>query len=208
MSATAPVLLRRPPRLALKRWQIMALGWSVPAVLVGAYVGSNAVATTGQRDLRARWDAAVAEGRLDAAALAARSWAPGEPVARIAAPAIGLDVVVASSGGDRRRAPLHDSSTVVPGAPGVSVVTGGRFGYGNFFLGLERLRPGDVILVENLAGVVRFVVTRVEVVPAARVGPRADSLAPALALVSPARSFEDGMRLVVHAQAASGENPS
>ena len=203
--STASTSLTRPPRLALKRWQILAIGWSVPVALVGGYVVTNVVATTAQHSLLDRWEAAVARGRLDATDLSARAWTSGEPVARIAIPAIGLDLVVAE-GGDGRRAPSHVPSTVIPGAPGLAAVTGGRFGFGNFFLGLERLRPGDEILVENLSGRVRLVVVSTEIVPGTALRFDRDSEAPALDLVTSSRAWGSEKRLVVHATIRSGEN--
>jgi sortase (surface protein transpeptidase) len=203
VSATARVMR---PRFTLTRRQILVIGWSVPLALVAAYMTTNAFATTGQRDLRARWESAVAHGRSDPAALASRTWRAGEPVARIAIPAIGLDLVVVEGGGAERRAPVHLPSSVIPGASGLSVVTGGRFGYGNFFLGLERLRAGDEIVVSNLAGITRLFVSSVEILPARRALDRDSSVA-ALDLVTPSRAWRSGERLVVHAEAGSRENP-
>jgi sortase (surface protein transpeptidase) len=204
--SAAPADTSSRPRFALRRWQIMTIGWSVPVALVAAYVSTNAVATTGQRELRDRWENAVAGGPVEAAVLANRTWRAGEPVARLAIPAIGLDLVVVE-GGDGRRAPSHLASTAIPGIPGRAIVSGGRFGFGNFFLGLERLRPGDEIVVENLAGITRMVVVSTEVVAAERLGSGRDSAAPALDLITPTRAWRAGGRLIVHAEARSGENP-
>lgn len=193
----------RRRRFVLRRWQILTIGWSVPLALVAAFVTTNAVATSGQRDLKARW---AQMARLDGADMATRTWRAGEPVARIAIPAIGLDVVVVEGGGAERRAPVHLPSSVVPGSSGTSVVTGGRLGYGSFFLGLERIRDGDEIFVENLAGTTRLIVSSVEVVPEARLALGRDSAVPALDLVTSSRAWSAGDRLVVHAAAPKREN--
>lgn len=210
MSVVAGDLARPRPerarlRLRLRRWQAWALAAAVPVALVAVYAATNLTATLAQRDLRARFEAMRAAGPVSPAALSSRVFAPGEPVARLVAPTVGLDLIVVE-GGNGRRGPAHLPSSAIPGLPGRAVVAGGRFGFGNFFLPLGRLRPGDVLVVETLSGVYRFAVRAVEVVSPSTIGVE-DSERATLVLLSPARAWGGTDRLAVHADLVSGDNP-
>ncbi|MDO7868800.1 class E sortase [Nocardioides jiangxiensis] len=75
--------------------------------------------------------------------------APGEPVAVVSAPAIGLSQVVVegTASGDLLAGPGHRRDTVLPGQEGTSLVYGRATTYGGPFGKLEDLRAGDHVYV-------------------------------------------------------------
>lgn len=208
MSATAADFAgaagRAPARLVLRRWQMVALLAIAPALLASLYVGSNARASLAQRDLRASWESATTETPVEPATLATRTFAAGQPVARLGIAAIGLDLIVVEGGARTRRAPVHAPETVLPGLSGISLIEAGRFGNGNMFMHIGRLVAGDVIIVQTLAGVTRFVVRDVSMIPATAIDARRDATAPTLLLVAPARVWGSDERIVVRAEAGGG----
>lgn len=72
---------------------------------------------------------------------------PGEPVALLRIPSIGVDEVVVegTAAGDLFAGPGHKRNTVLPGQVGVSVVYGRSTTYGGPFRHLTDLQPGDTI---------------------------------------------------------------
>lgn len=78
-------------------------------------------------------------------------WADTRPVARLEVPALGVDEIVLAGASGRTLAfgPGHLDGTAMPGAPGVSVVSGHRDTHFRF---LERLQRGTVIRVERPDG--------------------------------------------------------
>lgn len=82
---------------------------------------------------------------------------PGEAAGRIVIPAIGLDwtFVEGVTAGDLVKGPGHYPETPWPGQPGNAALAGHRTTYGQPFHDLDRLRPGDEIVVTTLQG--RFV---------------------------------------------------
>jgi sortase A len=66
-------------------------------------------------------------------------------------PRINLDQVVVEGTGrdDLRKGPGHISSTVMPGEPGTFAVSGHRVTYGGPFFNLDKLEPGDQIVIET-----------------------------------------------------------
>jgi sortase A len=75
--------------------------------------------------------------------------APGEPVALVSAPKIGLSQVVVegTASGDLLAGPGHRRDTVLPGQEGTSLVYGRATTYGGPFGKVEDLRRGDHIYV-------------------------------------------------------------
>lgn len=197
--STAAADIRAPARLVLRRWQIAVLAAVVPATLAGMFVAGNVRASIQQRQLADRFANAAP---LDVTEWATASLQPGEPVARLHVLAAGIDVIVVE-GGAPARAPVHRPDSARPGLPGVSVIDGARFGNGNPFLNLPRLRIGDGIVLHTRAGVVRYRVTGIATMPAHSVDAGRDAAMPALLLVSPARAWGSGDRLVVRAEAAA-----
>ncbi|GAC1408693.1 MAG: hypothetical protein NVSMB57_00320 [Actinomycetota bacterium] len=196
---------RKPLQLSVRRWHIVAIVALVPVLLIGAYAATNVAASMTQRALHARWESMRLHAHPSAEPAeppGTRTVANGNPIARIGVPAIGMDLVVVEGTGPGG-APLHLSHTVLPGLPGVAAVRGGRFGYGNQFLGLERLVPGDVVMVQTLAGETRMTVRSVSIVAPARVDTGDNGGPPALLLLAPARAWGGSDLIVVRAEAAS-----
>lgn len=100
-------------------------------------------------------------------------WADTWPVARLAAPAFGIDIIVLEGASGRTLAfgPGHVAGSAAPGGPGTSIITGHRDTHFRF---LERLAPGDELIVEAPgAAPERYVVRKTRV---------ADYRRPAIAL--------------------------
>jgi sortase A len=74
-------------------------------------------------------------------------WADTWPVARLRAPAHGVDLIVLAGVSGRTLAfgPGHAEGSALPGAPGTAIVTAHRDTHFRF---LERLRQGDEIVVD------------------------------------------------------------
>ena len=74
-------------------------------------------------------------------------WADTWPVARLRMPAHGVDLIVLSGVSGRTLAfgPGHAPESAAPGTPGTAIVTGHRDTHFRF---LERVKPGDAVLVE------------------------------------------------------------
>lgn len=89
--------------------------------------------------------------------------APGDPVALISAPEIGLEnvVVVEGSGNAELRAgPGHVTGSVLPGQQGWSFVAGKSFSFGAPFKRLRELKPGTRFQVTSGQGRFSYEVTR------------------------------------------------
>ncbi len=85
---------------------------------------------------------------------------PGEALARIQIPDIGVDklVVEGVTVDDLRKAPGHYRSTPQPGYPGNAAIAGHRTTYGAPFSRIDELVPGDEITVTTLHGTWTYVV--------------------------------------------------
>ena len=92
--------------------------------------------------------------------------AEGDPVARLEIPEIGLDVVVVAgvSVDDLKRGPGHYPDTPLPGQFGNAAIAGHRTTYGQPFLDIDDLDPGDQIIATTLAGRFVYAVTGTEIV--------------------------------------------
>jgi sortase A len=180
------------------------------AALILAYIATNVYASLGQRDLEERLDGAMtAWTSLDPAARSTLAYASGDPVARLIAPAIGLDVVVAEGATPAimRRAPGHLPGTATPGDSGVAIVTANRFGFGSFFFRLDNLATGDRLVTESAFGRTTYTVTEVRTVAAERLDLNTDSPARVLVLFGSARLWGGSDRVVVRAIADGAPQP-
>jgi sortase A len=76
---------------------------------------------------------------------------PGDPVAVLTVPHLGLSQVVVegTASGDLQAGPGHRRDTVLPGQQGVSLVYGRASTYGAPFRGVADLQPGDQIVVQT-----------------------------------------------------------
>ena len=139
-------------------------------------------------------------------------WADTWPVARLRVPAHGVDLIVLAGVSGRTLAfgPGYAPESAVLGAPGTAIVTAHRDTHFRF---LERVRPGDEIVVE-LPGrsPARFRVEELAVVDARCATIRADPRSPALVLMTcyPFDALRPGgpLRYVVVARAAEEQGPA
>ncbi len=91
--------------------------------------------------------------------------AAGEPVGRIAIPAVGLDEIVLEGVTEAQleAGPGHVPETVLPGEPGNSVISAHR---DRHFRALGRVAVGDTVVTETRAGSELWVVTRLRIAEA------------------------------------------
>ena len=139
-------------------------------------------------------------------------WADTRPIARLSATGHDIDlyVLAGSSGRNLAFGPAHMSASAAPGTPGNTIFAGHRDTHFRF---LERLGPGDRLLVENVDGrVTDYVVQAAEVVDSRRAGLALHADVPVLTLLTcyPFDSVDPGgpLRYVVTAYASRALQPS
>jgi sortase A len=153
-------------------WTFIGMGSFVLYFLVYQLVGTNAVTSRGQSDLRnelqREWAAAPAAPKGDPKKkVEPRRVARGKALAVIDIPKIQLDnkVVVEGVGREElRKGPGHVPSTVLPGQDGTFGVSGHRTTYGAPFYRLDELEKGDTITVVTREAIYTYTVTRTAVV--------------------------------------------
>jgi sortase A len=199
MTAIPPTPLpsswRRPPRLSSAVAAALALAglW-----LTGSGLYIHAKAALAQILLSRAFAAELASGGL----VKPWSWADTWPVARVEVPRFGASAIVlaGSSGQALAFGPGHLERTPEAGEPGIAVYAAHR---DTHFAFLGRVAPGDAIIVTRRDGtVVRFRVTRAEVVgwDASGIDPDAPGRRLALVTCWPLDSALPGpLRYVVHA---------
>jgi sortase A len=135
-------------------------------------------------------------------------WADTWPVARLRVPAHGVDLIVLSGVSGRTLAfgPGHAPASVAPGTPGTAIVTGHRDTHFRF---LERVKPGDEVLVELPGGrPTRLTIEEVSVVDSRTAMIRSEDQAAGLILMTcyPFDAMVPGgpLRYVVTARAGGG----
>jgi sortase A len=166
------VMVRRLLRGA--GWTFIGMGSFVLYFLVYQLVGTNAVTSRGQDELRnelqREWSApssAPGQQPKDSKKVVPRRVAAGKPLAVLDIPKIRLDnkVVVEGVGRDElRKGPGHVPSTVLPGQDGTFGVSGHRTTYGAPFYRLNELAKGDTITVVTREAVYTYTVTRTAIV--------------------------------------------
>jgi sortase A len=153
-------------------WTFIGMGSFVLYFLVYQLVGTNAVTSRGQTDLRnelqREWSATPAAPKTaNAKKPAPTRPAIGKPLAVLDIPKIQLDnkVIVEGVGRDElRKGPGHVPSTVLPGQSGTFGVSGHRTTYGAPFYRLNELTKGDTIAVVTREAVYTYRVTRTAIV--------------------------------------------
>ena len=152
-------------------WTFIGMGSFVLYFLVYQLVGTNAVTSRGQSDLRnelqREWAAAPAAPKKDSKKVEPRRVARGKALAVIDIPKIQLDnkVVVEGVGREElRKGPGHVPSTVLPGQDGTFGVSGHRTTYGAPFYRLNELTKGDTITVVSREAIYTSTVTRTAIV--------------------------------------------
>jgi sortase A len=152
-------------------WTFIGMGSFVLYFLVYQLVGTNAVTSRGQSDLRnelqREWTATPLAPARDSRKVAPRPVARGKALAVLDIPKIQLDnkVVVEGVGRDElRKGPGHVPSTVLPGQDGTFGVSGHRTTYGAPFYRLNELTKGDTITVITKEAIYTYTVTRTAIV--------------------------------------------
>ena len=153
-------------------WTFIGMGSFVLYFLVYQLVGTNAVTSRGQSDLRnelqREWTAAPpVAANADPKKFVPRRVPPGKALAVIDIPKIKLDnkVIVEGVGrNDLRKGPGHVPSTALPGQAGTFGVSGHRTTYGAPFYRLNELAKGDTITVVTREAIYTYTVTRTAIV--------------------------------------------
>jgi LPXTG-site transpeptidase (sortase) family protein len=152
-------------------WTFIGMGSFVLYFLVYQLVGTNAVTSRGQSDLRnelqREWSATPVTRTRDPKKVEPRRPAVGKPLAVLDIPKIRLDnkVVVEGVGRDElRKGPGHVPSTVLPGQDGTFGVSGHRTTYGAPFYRLNELTKGDNITVVTREAIYTYLVTHTAIV--------------------------------------------
>jgi sortase A len=148
-------------------WTFIGMGSFVLYFLVYQLVGTNAVTSRGQSELRnelqREWAAAPAAPKSNPKQVVPKRVARGKALAVLDIPKIRLDnkVVVEGVGRDElRNGPGHVPSTVLPGQDGAFGVSGHRTTYGAPFYRLDELVKGDTITVVAREAIYTYTVTR------------------------------------------------
>jgi sortase A len=133
---------------------------------------------------------------------------PGEPIARLEMPTIGTDhiVVAGVTVDDLKKGPGHFPSTPLPGQLGNAAIAGHRTTFGEPFRRIDRLEPGDEIIVSTLGGRFVYRVFSTEIVEPSQsdVIATTDPDAATLTLVSCHPAFSTRQRIIV----VAGLDPS
>jgi sortase A len=153
-------------------WTFIGMGSFVLYFLVYQLVGTNAVTSRGQSDLRSQlqqeWSAGPrATPTADPRKVVPKRALPGKALAVLDIPKIQLDnkVVVEGVGREElRKGPGHIPSTVLPGQDGTFGISGHRTTYGAPFYRLNELGKGDTITVVTRDAIYTYTVSRTAVV--------------------------------------------
>jgi sortase A len=152
-------------------WTFIGMGSFVLYFLVYQLVGTNAVTSRGQSELRTElqqaWTATPVDPRPDPKKSVPRRVATGKALAVLDIPKIQLDNKVIVEGVGRnelRKGPGHVPSTVLPGQDGAFGVSGHRTTYGAPFYRLNELAKGDTITVVTREAIYTYTVTRTAIV--------------------------------------------
>ena len=152
-------------------WTFIGMGSFVLYFLVYQLVGTNAVTSRGQSDLRSElqreWTATPVTPTRDPRKVTPKPVARGRALAVLDIPKIQLDnkVLVEGVGRDElRKGPGHVPSTVLPGQDGTFGISGHRTTYGAPFYRLNELTKGDTITVVSREAIYTYTVTRTAIV--------------------------------------------
>lgn len=182
-------------RLVRIPWRtIMAAAAGTVVALVVGFLLTNTYATLWQYRLESRWAAVLAEGDAGAPT-------PGDPVAKILIPRLGVERVVLE-GQDRatlRKAPGHVPGSALPGEAGNAVIRGHRLLWSGPFRDLDRLNLGSEIHVQTAEGTAVYLVAGAFRQDANRIDLFEDTTLPYLTLVTSDPPFRADGTLVIRA---------
>jgi sortase A len=189
--------------------RLAASGLAVLLALAGIAVFSYSPGTdTYQGHLQARL-----AGQLTAPetrqAYVRHTIAEGDSLTRLRIPTIGVDVVVVegTSASALRAGAGHYPGTPLPGEGGNVAIAGHRTTYGHPFADLDRVAPGDEVLLDTPVGPYRYRVTRPPfVVDKADWSPIAATAGKTLTLSTCHPKRSDRQRLIVQAELVPGES--
>jgi sortase A len=152
-------------------WTFIGMGSFVLYFLVYQLVGTNAVTSRGQTDLRnelqREWSAAPAAPKAaNPRKVVLKRPAVGKALAVLDIPKIQVKKVIVEGVGrdELRKGPGHVPSTVLPGQDGTFGVSGHRTTYGAPFYRLNELGKGDTITVVTREAVYTYTVARTQIV--------------------------------------------
>jgi len=153
----------RPARIVANRAvRAVLCGLAALLALAGVAVAVYDPATDAyQAHLQARLTGRLATPAIHAA-YRRHATAEGDSLTRLRIPAIGIDVVVVegTSASALRAGAGHYPGTPLPGEAGNVAIAGHRTTYGHPFADLDRLAPGDDILLDTPVGPYRYRVDR------------------------------------------------
>ncbi|MGZ4702196.1 MAG: class E sortase [Ilumatobacteraceae bacterium] len=137
--------------------------------------------------------------------------AEGEAIARLEIPRIGLNriVVEGATTDDLAKGPGHFPETPLPGQLGNAAIAGHRTTHLHPFYDIDKLQPGDEIIVTTLNGRYVYRVTGTEVVSPddyADVIPTTDATKATLTLVSCTPRYSSSHRIIVRSDLVAGES--
>jgi sortase A len=137
--------------------------------------------------------------------------AGGEGVARLEVPRMGLNriVVEGATADDLAKGPGHFPETPLPGQLGNAAIAGHRTTHLHPFFDIDKLQPGDEIIVTTLNGRYVYHVTGTEVVAPedyAAVIPTTDATKATLTLVSCTPRYSATNRIIVHSELVPDES--
>ena len=152
-------------------WTFIGMGSFVLYFLVYQLVGTNAVTSRGQSDLRSElqreWTATPVTPTRDPRKVTPKPVARGKALAVLDIPKIQLDnkIVVVGVGRDELRTGRgHGPRTVGPGQDGAFGVSGHRTTYGAPFYRRNELAEGDTITIVSKEAIYTYTVTRTAIV--------------------------------------------
>ena len=150
-------------------WTMISLGAFTLYFLIYQLVGTNAVTGQAQAalgDELAKEFAAPASPGTSQGKIKEKPVAEGRAWARIRIPKINVNQVLVEGTGrdDLRKGPGHISTSKMPGDAGTFAVSGHRTTYGAPFFNLDKLKPGDQILVQTKHAVYTYKMSKRKIV--------------------------------------------
>ncbi|HWC10205.1 MAG TPA: class E sortase [Acidimicrobiales bacterium] len=130
---------------------------------------------------------------------------PGDAIALLRVPKLGLEKAVVEGVGveDLKKAPGHYPDTPMPGEKGNSAIAGHRTTYGAPFGDLDKLEPGDPILLQTQATTFRYEVDHLRIVDPSESWVLDDAGDDRLTLTTCHPKFSAAQRMIVVAKLTS-----